>query len=132
MFKITENTNDKVVVSCEIPPKKYGTDKDVHVDLSNIISYVSEQNVKLGDGKWVKSATLYNYTSSPSLTGEFIYIKNKKETVKKSLIKQVISDTINSDIKVETENNRRKRVRRSAKTSTNSEPIIVPTESTED
>ena len=96
MLKIKENTKEKLVVSCTIPPKKYGTDKDVHIDLSNIITYVVDQNIVLGDGRWTKVATLYNYTSNPKLTEDFVFIRTEEE---KSLTEEPTSVIIESDIK---------------------------------
>ena len=115
MFQVKENTKEKLIVSCTIPPKKYGTDKDVHIDLSNIVTYVIEQNIPLGEGQWAKVATLYNYTKNPRLTAEFIFVKKQEE---KSLTVESASDIIKSDIKG-INIKPKKRTRRSARGSRN-------------
>ena len=114
MFKIVENNQKRIVVSCKIPPKKYAAEKDVHIDLSNVLSFVADQNVRLGSGRWAKTATLYNYTANPRLEEEFIFEKDIK---KNTLTQEKKPDIVSSENKIETIT--KKRVRRSARKSSN-------------
>ena len=91
MFEVVENSEKKLVVSCKIPPKKYGTEKDVHIDLSNVVAYVVDQNIDLGPGSWTRCATLYNYTKSPRLEEEFVFERKKVQKIS-------LTQTLESDI----------------------------------
>tara|TARA_B100001250_G_scaffold137527_1_gene117685 strand:- start:83 stop:448 length:366 start_codon:yes stop_codon:yes gene_type:complete len=62
-----------LIVRVAINRRKYARDPNIHVDTSNIRDYLSENNVDFGI--CVKDNVLTNYTGSPKLEGEWVFLK---------------------------------------------------------
>ena len=72
-IEIIENSEFRVVVSAKIFPRKYAKDPNVHLDTSNIMDFLSENNIAFE--RCTKEVVLNNYSKKPKLEGEWIFKK---------------------------------------------------------
>jgi hypothetical protein len=70
---------ETVVVRATIPRRKYAKDPNVHVDASNIRDFLNENNVNFGN--CIKDNVLANYTASPKLEGDWVFINPNKPKI---------------------------------------------------
>lgn len=114
MFKILENSASFAKISAEIPDRRYANDEKFYLDVANVIDFLEKQHIDLGPGKWISEPTLQNYCKPVTLVGEWVY---EKDSPKITLTREKKPDIVSSNSKIETTT--KKRVRRSARKSTN-------------
>tara|TARA_B100000214_G_scaffold367022_1_gene336678 strand:+ start:1412 stop:1807 length:396 start_codon:yes stop_codon:yes gene_type:complete len=85
-IEIIENSEFRVVVSAKIFPRKYAKDPNVHLDTSNIMDFLGENNITFE--RCTKEVVLNNYSKKPRLEGEWIF---KKAPFREELAKSIKS-----------------------------------------
>ena len=109
-IEIIENSEFRVVVSAKIFPRKYAKDPNVHLDTSNIMDFLSENNIAFE--RCTKEVVLNNYSKKPKLEGEWIFKKALPVTEKPVEESSISSNLDNNESESNNEKPTTKRRRR--------------------
>ena len=82
-IEITKKDERSVTVSVSIPRRKYATDPYVHVDASDIRRFLSDNEPSYTT--CVEDVVLTNYTSSPKLSGNWVFLNPASQKPAKKL-----------------------------------------------